>query len=258
MKNLMKWFPFCTYDLCDNHTRPVVVCFHHAGGSAAYYRNWTLKKENLNFVSVELPGKGTRMEEEFLNNFEEMKASLCEAINKIVNGRQYAVYGHSMGAAMAFYVADYMVREYDKEPEMLIVAGRQAPDTEDEKEFKSYMDDDALIYELERYQATPAEILEDRELLNFFLPSIRRDYELNDSLQYRGERIGVPIIAHAGTEDEGADGEIMAGWKRMTTSEFELQEFDGGHFFIAPENEKYFKTLVRQIENKILGGVYEI
>lgn len=258
MKNLMKWFPFHTYGLGADNTKPVVICFHHAGGSAAYYRNWTLKKENLNFVSVELPGKGTRMEEEFLNNFEEMKVSLCGAINEIVNGRQYIVYGHSMGAAMAFYVADYMVRVYGKKPEMLIVAGRQAPDTEDEKEFKSYMDDEALIYELERYQATPTEILEDRELLNFFLPSIRRDYELNDSLCYHGEMLDVPVIAHAGTEDEGANGRIMAGWKRMTTSKFELQEFDGGHFFIAPQNEEYFETLVRQIENKVLRGVYEI
>ncbi len=254
----MKWFPFCTYDLKDDNTRPVVICFHHAGGSAAYYRNWTLKKENLNFVSVELPGKGTRLEEEFLNNFEELKVSLCGAINEVVNGRQYVVYGHSMGAAMAFYVADYMAREYEKEPEVLIVAGRQAPDTKAEKEFKSYMDDEALIYELERYQATPTEILEDRELLNFFLPSIRRDYELNDSLQYHGEVLNVPVIAHAGTEDEGADGKIMGGWKRMTTSEFELQEFDGGHFFIALEKGEYFETLVRQIENKVLRGVYEI
>lgn len=254
----MKWFPFCTYDLKDDNTRPVVICFHHAGGSAAYYRNWTLKKEKLNFVSVELPGKGTRMEEEFVNNFEEIKVLLCEVINEIVNGRQYVVYGHSMGAAMAFYVAAYMAKKYGKAPEMLIVAGRQAPDIVDEKEFKSYMDDEALIYELERYQATPVEIIEDRELLNFFLPSIRRDYELNDSLLYHGEVLRVPIIAHAGIEDEGANRKVMEGWKRMTTSKFEIQEFAGGHFFIAPENEEYFETLVRQIENKVLGDVYEI
>lgn len=251
-KTVRKWFPFGTYEWGEDAATPMVVCFHHAGGSAAYYRNWTLKKQGINFICTELPGKGTRMGEKFLNDFEEIKPMLCEAVKELVGDRPYIIFGHSMGAAIGFYVAHYMEKVYGRAPQKLIVAGRQAPDTEDENEFKSYMDDDALIRELEKYKATPKEILENEELLAFFLPSIRKDYELNDSLQYQQETIDIPIVAHAGTEDEGADKGIMEGWKRMTTQRFEVQEFDGDHFFIAPENDIYFEALVKEISNSFL------
>ena len=61
-----KWFPFTTYDLDELNNRDIVFCFHHAGGSASVYRKWTLKKEKINFVCVELPGKGTRRKERFI------------------------------------------------------------------------------------------------------------------------------------------------------------------------------------------------
>lgn len=67
-----KWFPFTTYDLDELNNRDIVFCFHHAGGSASVYRKWTLKKEKINFVCVELPGKGTRRKERFIENFEEL------------------------------------------------------------------------------------------------------------------------------------------------------------------------------------------
>lgn len=63
------------------------------------------------------------------------------------------------------------------------------------------MDDDALIKELIRYQATPKEILQNQELLSFVLPEVRRDYKLNESFIYRGECINSPLILHSGVND---------------------------------------------------------
>lgn len=246
-KEFLKWFPFRTCGWEKEEEIPVAVCFHHAGGSAAYYRSWTREKQGIHFLCAELPGKGTRIGEEFQNNFDEIKPALCQALNEIVGNRAYVIFGHSMGAAIGFYVAEHMADVYGKAPAKLIVAGRQAPDTEDEKEFKSCMGDDALIRELERYQATPKEILENKELLDFFLPAIRKDYELNDSIRYRQEALHIPITAHAGKADEGADKKIMEGWKRMTTGAFSVREFEGDHFFISPESEAYFPALLEEI-----------
>lgn len=251
-ETVKKWFPFLTYKREENTSIPIVICFHHAGGSAAYYRNWTMKKLGINFACAEFPGKGTRIKEEFLNDFEEIKPMLCEAVKMLVGDSPYIIFGHSMGAAIGFYVSHYMEKVYERAPQKLIVAGRQAPDIEDEKEFKSYMDDHALIRELKKYKATPKVILENKELLTFFLPSIRKDYELNESLQYHQEIIDIPIVAYAGRADEGANKEIMKGWKQMTRQGFEVKEFDGDHFFIAPEKEIYFETLVKEINASFL------
>lgn len=148
-----KWFPFTTYDLDELNNRDIVFCFHHAGGSASVYRKWTLKKEKINFVCVELPGKGTRRKERFIENFEELVGPLVESIINVADDRNILFFGHSMGAAMAFYAAAYMAQNYGREPRKIVVAGRQAPNEVNLTEFKSYMDDDALIKELIRYDS---------------------------------------------------------------------------------------------------------
>jgi surfactin synthase thioesterase subunit len=169
-----RWFPFTTYCLNDTEHKKI-FCFHHAGGSASVYRKWTLEKKNMNFVCVELPGKGTRRREPFVGDFKKLLEPLCASIIKVTQGKPFILFGHSMGAAMAFYVADYLQSKYNVRPEKLIAAGRQAPQDEDPSEFKTYMGDDALIRELKKYNATPKEILENKELLQFILPEVRKD-----------------------------------------------------------------------------------
>lgn len=242
-----KWFPFTTYDLDELNNRDIVFCFHHAGGSASVYRKWTLKKEKINFVCVELPGKGTRRKERFIENFEELVGPLVESIINVADDRNILFFGHSMGAAMAFYAAAYMVQNYGREPRKIVVAGRQAPNEVNLTEFKSYMDDDALIKELIRYQATPKEILQNQELLSFVLPEVRRDYKLNESFIYRGECINSPLILHSGVNDIEANKEIMQRWSSVTKKVVRMREFQSDHFFVLNLGNEYWEQLYRDL-----------
>ena len=225
----------------------IVFCFHHAGGSASVYRKWTLKKEKINFVCVELPGKGTRRKERFIENFEELVGPLVESIINVADDRNILFFGHSMGAAMAFYAAAYMAQNYGREPRKIVVAGRQAPNEVNLTEFKSYMDDDALIKELIRYQATPKEILQNQELLSFVLPEVRRDYKLNESFIYRGECINSPLILHSGVNDIEANKEIMQRWSSVTKKVVRMREFQSDHFFVLNLGNEYWEQLYRDL-----------
>ena len=69
-----RWFPFSTYAL-DDIEHKKIFCFHHAGGSASVYRKWTLEKKKMNFICVELPGKGTRRREPFVGAMRSTSAS---------------------------------------------------------------------------------------------------------------------------------------------------------------------------------------
>lgn len=242
-----KWFPFTTYDLDKPAIRKVVFCFHHAGGSASVYRKWTLKKEKINFVCVELPGKGTRRKEKFIENFEELVDPLVESIIHVAGNKDILFYGHSMGAAIAFYTTVYMVNKYGKEPKKIIVAGRQAPNEVNQTEFKSYMDDNALVEELIRYQATPKEVLQNKELLSFILPEIRRDYKLNESFIYRGERIDIPLVLHSGLNDAEANEAIMHRWSSVTKKIIRERVFHGDHFFVSKLGDEYWEQLYRDL-----------
>lgn len=231
------WFPFSTYPLSDRSHKKI-FCFHHAGGSASVYRKWTFKKQTLNFVCVELPGKGTRRQETFITDFSKMVEQICQNILSVTGDRPFILFGHSMGAAIAFYVASYLQKNFGTIPERLIAAGRQAPQDEDPNEFKSHMGDDALIDELKKYNATPKEIFESKELLAYVLKEVRKDYKLNESLVYHGERIDVPIWINCGKEDCCATIEIMRNWSAVTSKGIRPQEFEGDHFFVL-HSEQY-------------------
>ena len=217
------------------------------------YRRWTLEPHGYNVLCTELPGKGTRTGEAFATDVQDLLEPLCAAINAAVGDGTYALFGHSMGAAIAFYAADFMAKHYGKLPSRLIVAGRQAPDTENEGEFKSWMSDDALIAEMRMYGATPADVLENKELMDILLPRIRKDYALNDTLLYHGEKLHIPIAAHAAVEDKGATPDIMEHWSAMTTGGFSLRSFEGQHFWVT-DDATYYLQILKELEGTNYGN----
>ncbi len=245
--SLRKWFPFSTYDPDNDPSEEKIICFHHAGGSASVYRSWTLDKNRYNILCTELPGKGTRTGEEYITDINELLEPLCRAVIDAAGDGKYSFFGHSMGAGIAFYACSYLTHKYGKPPSRLIVAGRQPPDVENPGEFKSSMDDEALINEIRRYGATPEEVLENKELMDIIIPRIRKDYELNDTLVYSGEILEVPVIAHSALEDDGAQPEIMKHWADYTTASFRLRSFKGNHFWIT-DDKQYYQNIFREME----------
>lgn len=245
-----KWFPFVTYQLKSKNNENMVFCFHHAGGTASTYRKWTMKKGQYNFACVELPGKGTRRKEKFITEFDLILGPLSQSIANVVGKNKFYFFGHSMGAAMAFYTADYLKKQHGIQPAKMVIAGRQAPNEENLTEFKTYMDDDALIAEMGRYQATPKEMLENKDFLSFALPQVRRDYKLNESFIYRKECLTVPLILHTATEDFQADADIMRRWEKVTTEEIKIHQFEGDHFFILNQGDNYWENLVEDLSKE--------
>jgi surfactin synthase thioesterase subunit len=245
MNRKNNWFPFeskINYSKGKN-----VFCFPHAGGTASTFRKWTLEDSQVNFICIELPGKGTRRNEEFIDEFELLVDPLINSILEKVKNEEFYFFGHSMGAAIAFYTACKMEKDYGRKPKKLIVAGRQAPNEDNLIEFKTYMDDTALVEELKRYKATPTEILENEEVLKFIIPELRRDYKLNESFAYSNEKLDIPILAHCGKKDYEADAGIMERWSNMTEGEFNIREFDSDHFFIFELGDTYRNQLINDI-----------
>src|SRR6185436_20768362 len=94
-------------------------------------------------------------------------------------GVPIALFGHSMGAIVAFELAARLGRQVRH----LFVSGSSAPHLHLVKE-RSSLSDAELVRELAEMGGTPREILEDAEMMELLLPMLRADFALVES--YRG------------------------------------------------------------------------
>jgi surfactin synthase thioesterase subunit len=78
----------------------------------------------------------------------------------------------------------------------------------------------------------PPEVLADRELLEFFEPILRADFQAFETWPVvSGPPIDVPIVVSRGSEDEVSEAAARA-WALETRHPITYTEFAGGHFFI--------------------------
>lgn len=213
-----------------------LFCFSYAGGSAATFQGWQAALDPaIELCAVQLPGRGARFKEPA---FREL-APLVTALSEAIQGHHtlpFVLFGHSLGALVAFEVARRLQRQGQCMPAHLLVSGCQAPRHRSPPKGLSLLDDARLIEELKSYEGTPKEILEHRELMDLLLPIIRADFALVDDYRYEpGPALSVPITVLAGKQDRFDRIEQIEGWAEETAHDCQVQWFEGGHFFIQSQ-----------------------
>ena len=209
-----------------------LFCLPYAGGGAAVFAGWPeALGEQVEVNAVALPGRERRTAEEPAID----PVCIAEAIAARAD-RPYALFGHSMGAALAFEVVRELRRAGGTLPSRLFVGGCRPPDrSHGDTVFGglSRLDDDGLLDRLVAGGGLPVEVLAERELLELLIPVFRADFAWLDGYQFREEPpLPVPVTAFAGTGDDSALPEVMDGWRRHTAAGFALHPLPGGHFFL--------------------------
>jgi surfactin synthase thioesterase subunit len=149
-------------------------------------------------------------------------------------GEPYALFGHSMGALLAFEVARRFRDRRQAPPVVLYVSGRQAPHLPTQTRLSSIASDDEFLVRLgKRYGGVPAALVQDRRLRQAFLPLLRADIDLVESYRYcHAQPLGTDIVAFGGTDDTSVSNSALAAWRAHTSAAFSMRLFTGGHFFV--------------------------
>lgn len=152
-------------------------------------------------------------------------------------GRPFALFGHSMGAILAFELGRRLERA-GLAPVVIFVSGTRAPGSRDLLRYASLQSDAELRLELRRLGGTPASILAEPELMELMLPVLRADFQVAGTyVGDPGAVVRAPLVVLGGAADE-ATGDMLAAWREHTLSEFSMHVLPGGHFFIhASEGE---------------------
>ncbi|MFB6887954.1 thioesterase II family protein [Kitasatospora sp. NPDC056327] len=224
-----------------------VVMFTHAGGSAGYFRDWSAAlSPYADVLAVQYPGRLDRLDEPAFDSLTALAERAYAALRPWAD-RPLVLFGHSMGAVVAFEVARRFERDGVTGPVRLCVSGCRAP-SEPRESSVHLLPDDALLAEVARLGGTDERVLADPELRDLILPSLRGDYTAVETYLAKPEEIvTVPVTAMTGDADPRVTVEQMGDWAAHTTDAFDLHVFPGGHFYLAQERRAVLDVLISHL-----------
>lgn len=224
-----------------------VFCLPFAGGAGYSY---DLFKKNspdyLKLLSIELPGRGNRILEPLLKDVHLMVDDIWDQISDNLQN-PYIIYGHSMGSILSYLLVRRIIKEGKQTPEHIFLSGCRPPSTIEAMKKRHVLSEREFYDELKEIGGMPEMILEDKELLKFFTPVLRADFEAIEKYKYIKETpFDIPITVMLGSEEKKA-WELIDQWKNITTGTLEVLKMEGGHFFIYD----HYKTILRVMSNKV-------
>jgi len=229
-----------------------LFCFPYAVGGSSVFRTWQARMpDGIAVVPARLPGRESRTSEPPIDRIDLMKIAVVEAIRPHLD-RPFALFGHSMGAMIAFELARRLRREKLPMPVALLVASARAPQLRRGHVPPPAPSDEEFLQELRNLDGLPREVLDNEELLRHLLPALKADSALGRLYTYTDEPpLDLPIRAYNGAEDKRLPREVVEAWREQTTASFALREFAGGHFFMHTEEEEFLRVLAEDLNRLI-------
>jgi medium-chain acyl-[acyl-carrier-protein] hydrolase len=231
-----------------------LFCFHHAGGSAALFRRWPASLPELDVCAVQLPGRGSRMIEPALESIPELVEALVPAVLGLLD-RPYALFGHSMGSAVALALAQALQAAGAPLPLHLFASGRQPPHRPfPESSFRGLTDAMVVDQINTRYGGFPPEALAHPEFIALLLPTLRADFAaLEDYAPALDAPLPLPITTIGGIGDACASPERLAPWQQYTSQPLRMRHVPGGHFYLEERIDEVAailrETLARPLQS---------
>ncbi len=238
-----------------------LFCLPHAGGSSiAFYEKWiNLSSEFIDVIPIELAGRGSRFCEPLYESFELAIDDVFLYLLENVKQKDFAIFGHSMGALLAFEVISKIETEGLKKPKHLFISGKLPPHAPKNKLLHTLEDNEfiKMIYEL---GGSPSEIIDNNEIFQFFLPILRSDMknlELYSNDNY--SKISCDITVLYGRDDKmffskgnSKTIKIIDEWQDYTDGSYNTISFEGGHFFI----NNHLNDIIKHIDETLTKDLF--
>ena len=227
--------------------RAQLVCFPHAGGSASYFfRVSAALSPEFDVRVVQYPGRQDRLHEPFVETIDAMADRVYAALISVID-RPVALFGHSMGAQLAFEVARRLEQSAAIEPVTVFVSASRAP-SRFRGEPVQLGDDAAVVEQMRKLGGTDPRLLNDAELLEMALPAFRNDFQAAEHYR-RGTdtQIRAPLVVMTAVDDPRTTVDEATAWSAHTSGGAALHTFHGGHFFVERHASRVIALIVETL-----------
>jgi medium-chain acyl-[acyl-carrier-protein] hydrolase len=215
-----------------------LICLPYAGAGASLFRPWRLPDSlHAEVWAVQPPGREDRWREAPVRRVDLAVRALTDGLRPLLD-LPYALFGHSMGALLAFELSRHLRRLGAPPPVRLFVSAFRAPHLPAWRPPLTPLTEPLLLARVAEMVGPSKSAVTDPELLSALVPLMRADFELCETYRYAPEApLQLPVTCFAATDDSEVRVEEMSAWHRHTTGDCQLYPFTGGHLFLLDHRE---------------------
>jgi surfactin synthase thioesterase subunit len=231
------WFPFRR---AAEPAQLRLFCMPPAAGSASGYRPWfSALAPDIEVVPVQPPGRESRLAEQPVRRAADLAGQIADAVGGQVSDDRidgpYALFGHSMGALLAYEVACLLAAR-GLPAAHLVVSGHLPAHLIELKPVRtnvSRMSDGDLRGYLAEQGGTGPDVLDNPELMAILLPLLRADLTVCESYRWTPRPpLPMPVTALGGDADPNVAPELLVRWSELTIGGFGMRILPGGHHYL--------------------------
>jgi surfactin synthase thioesterase subunit len=212
-----------------------LICLPHAGGSPESFAHWRQHlPPGTELCIAQFPGRGPREAEPPITDPARMVAELAAAVATLTD-LPYVIFGHSLGAILAFEVTRSLRRSGLSLPRGLFVSASRAPRHIPSRFVLDavHLPEDAFIAAIRTLGGLPDDLLDEPALREVVFAATRRDFDLVARYSYQPEApLDMPLTLLYGRADKHLPRDLLEDWRLETRAQAEIVGFDGGHFYL--------------------------
>lgn len=222
----------------------------HAGSGAAAYRSWSrLLPAEIGAQTLTLPGRQSRRAEPLPVNWDALLDDLHNALlDTLEDDRPYALFGHCIGAMLAYRLAVRLEARGDPSPSLLGMSGWapvgffRAPPGQENLPVNEL---GGLFKDL---GAFPAELWADPDMLDLVLPPVIADFRVAAQYEDDGAVVDCPLVSYVGQADPLiVEPGAMMTWTTRSRRYLGHHEYPGEHFYISDHAAAVMSDFTRRL-----------
>ncbi|WP_194917889.1 thioesterase II family protein [Catenulispora rubra] len=210
-----------------------LFCLPPAGAGASTFRGWPeMLGPGVQVTAIQLPGREDRIREPAYDRLDGLLDELVPVLAGALDG-PYALFGHSMGALIAYEAARRLVAQGAPPPVHLFASAHGAPHAPYRRSYVSSLPEPEFKRAMMSLNEIPKAAIEEAAFLSLLLPTLRADFQLCETYRYAdGEPLPCRLTALVGADDDVSPMDL-ALWRELNTGPFRIRVIDGDVTFLV-------------------------